>query len=161
MANNDMYNVSFDDGTREITLRNLYGKVICQVHFRPADYSILDRLSRLREDMPEIIKPIIDMDINPDGTAVFEKDWARMKAVEAEVINRMNELFDMDEAAEIFKKRYAFSSIDGQFYCYKVLEILGDMIVSAVEDEMQKSKARMDKYLKDVSEDAGEAAEDA
>ena len=161
MANIKQFNSVFDDGTREITLRNPYGKVICQVHFRPADFSILDRLEKLRTDLPEIITPMKNISINANGTATFEKDWAILKGVETALIDRLNQLFDMDDAGEIFAKRNAFSSIDGKFFCENVIEALGNIVVEAVENEMKLSKARTDKYMPEANGDAGAAPADA
>jgi len=165
MSNINQYSSMFDDGTREITLRNLYGKVICQVHFRPADWSILDRLESLRTDFPEIVKPLEKININANGTASVEKDWATMKSVQEALIDRLNQLFDMDDCGEIFKNRSAFSSVNGKFYAEIVIETLGNIVLEAVEKEMKASKARTDKYLKDLEpeaiSDAGAASEDA
>ena len=149
----------FDDGVQEIVLKNLYGRVVAKVHFRPADYSILDRLDALRKDFPEILKPLKNISINPNGTASFEKDWAIIKGVEAALIDRLNWLFDMDDCGEIFKNRFAFSSVNGKFYAESVIEALGNIVVEAVENEMEQSKARTDEYTKDLIEDAGQAAD--
>ena len=40
---------TLDDGTKEITLVNPYGKVICKLHIRPGDVSIYDRYKASRD----------------------------------------------------------------------------------------------------------------
>lgn len=54
---------TLDDGTKEITLVNPYGKVICKLHIRPGDVSIYDRYKALMDDFDSIIKLLSDMDI--------------------------------------------------------------------------------------------------
>lgn len=136
-----------DDGTREIPLVNKFGKLICKVYIRPADWSIIDRYNALTKDFDSIVKPLADMDIKNDGTATFEKDWETLKSVETELKRRFDQLFDMEEADEIFAKRNAFSSIGGEFFCSKVLTALAGIIEDAIQEETALSQARVAKYL--------------
>ena len=61
---------SLDDGTREITLVNNYNKVICRIHFRPSDISIMDRYDLLTKDFDKIIEPLQQININPVSLSV-------------------------------------------------------------------------------------------
>lgn len=144
------YKGIIDDGTREIPLMNKFGKLICNIYIRPADLSILDRYNQLTADFKDIVEPLKKLEIKNDGTAVFDTDWQVLKAVEAELKQRINALFDMDEADDIFAKRNPFSSVGGKFFCESVIEVIGNIIVEAVEDEMALSKSRTDKYLSDI-----------
>lgn len=139
-----------DDGTREIPLVNKFGKLICNIYIRPADLSILDRYKQLTADFSDIVEPLKDLDIKNDGTAEFDADWQVLKSVETELKRRINALFDMDEADDIFAKRNPFSSVCGKFFCESVIEVIGNIIAEAVEDEMELSKRRTDKYLSDI-----------
>lgn len=155
-----------DDGTREIPILNKFGKLICKVHIRPADFSIVDRYNDLMKDFDEVVKPLAELGIKPDGTAEFEKDWSTLKGIESALKERINALFDMDEADEIFAKRNAFSSVGGQFFCERVLNALGDVIVEAIEEESKASRERMEKYLADKpiaggTSDAGATADES
>lgn len=155
-----------DDGTREIPLVNKFGKLICKVYFRPADWSIIDRYNDLTKDFDTIVKPLSSLDIKNDGTVSFEKDWETLKAVESELKRRFDLLFDMEEADEIFAKRNAFSSVGGEFFCSKVLTALGGIIEDAVQEESSLSRARVAKYLTQPENsegvnDAGTTADDA
>lgn len=143
-----------DDGTREITLVNTYGKVICRIHFRTGELAIMDRFNALTEDLPNIIAPLEHVNMNADGTADDNADnWAVIKRVEGNVKQRINALLDTDEADEIFKTRSPFSSIGGVFFVEHVLKALGDAIVAQIEEESALSQARIAKYLDDVTED--------
>ena len=51
------------------------------------------------------------------------------------------------EAADIFAKRNAFSSVNGIFYAETILKALGDVVTEAIEAESKKSAERMSKYL--------------
>ena len=139
-----------DDGTREIPLVNKFGKLICNIYIRPADLSILDRYQQLSTDFKTIVEPLKNVNIENDGTAAFEKDWKIVKEVEAELKQRINALFDMDEADDIFAKRNPFSSVGGKFFCESVIETIGNLIADAVEEEMELSRQRTEKYLEDV-----------
>ena len=157
-----------DDGTREIPILNKFGKLICNVYIRPADFSILDRYNDFVKDFDKIIDPLKNISINADGTAALDEDWQVLKQVEQNIMDRFNMLFDMEEAQDIFAKRNALSSVGGEFFCMKILEALGDVIVTAVEEEAELSKKRTDKYLKDIEQEdpedkthAGESTDNA
>ena len=139
-----------DDGTREIPLMNKFGKLICNIYIRPADLSILDRYQQLSTDFKTIVEPLKNIEIGSDGAVSFEEDWKIVKEVEAELKQRINALFDMDEADDIFAKRNPFSSVGGKFFCESVIEVIGNLIADAVEEEMELSRQRTEKYLDDV-----------
>ncbi len=147
---NKAFKAVVDDGTREIPLVNKFGKTICNVYFRPADFSIIDRYNRLVADFDSIIKPLQSVSMKNDGTAVFEDDWAVVKQVEDELKKKLNELFDMEEADAIFEKRNPFSSVGGEFFCSRVLQALGGVITGAIAEESKLSQKRMAKYLTDI-----------
>ena len=139
-----------DDGTREIPIKNKFGKLICNIYIRPADISILDRYQRLTDDFEDIIKPLQTVNINPDGTAAFEEEWDALKKADDVLKKRLNEVFDMEEADEIFKTRNPFSSINGKFFCESVIEVIGNLITDSIEEAYDESEKRMGKYLKDI-----------
>lgn len=158
-----------DDGTREIPLVNKFGKLICNVYIRPADFSIIDRYNALMGDFEKIVQPLEDLSLKNDGTAAFDADWAVLKSVEADLKKKIDELFDMEEADAIFSTRNPFSSVGGEFFCLRVLQSLEGVIATAVEEEAALSQKRMSKYLHDtepikavgVKQDAGATADNA
>mgnify|MGYP007069861085 CR=1 FL=1 len=139
--------ITIDDGTREIPVVNTFGQPVCTIHFRPADYSIFDRYKDFAKDFEDIVKPLENVGITNNGEAAVDDGWQIIKQVEGEIIQRFNDLLDTDDAAEIFAKRNAFSSVGGKFFCEVVLDALGDIIVEAVDEERKKSDERMKKYL--------------
>lgn len=150
-----------DDGTREIPLYNTFGTLICKVHIRPADVSIIDRYNELMKNFDTVVAPLKKINIKNDGTATFDRDWEILKKVEADLMEKINALFDMDEAEKIFATRNPFSSVGGEFFCIRVLSALGQVITEAIEEEAALSKKRMSKHLKglEVNENAGESSE--
>ena len=141
---------SLDDGTKEITIVNPFGRVIARLHIRTADISILDRYNALMKDFSSITKPLEEISLNSDGTVEFEKDWAKVKRVESLLIQKINALFDMDDATELFATRNPFSSVGGKFFIENVLEVLGRVVGQAVEEEAKLAHARTEKYLNDI-----------
>ena len=91
-----------------------------------------------------------EISLNSDGTVEFEKDWAKVKRVESLLIQKINALFDMDDATELFATRNPFSSVGGKFFIENVLEVLGRVVGQAVEEEAKLAHARTEKYLNDI-----------
>ena len=112
-----------DDGTREIPLVNKFGKPICKVYIRPADFSIVDRYKALMKDFDRVVQPLAELSIRNDGTAEFEEDWKVLKEVEANLKQKINELFDMHEADEIFAKRNPFRLSAANFSVLRYLPL--------------------------------------
>lgn len=139
--------VVLDDGTREIPVKNKFGKLICNIYIRPADYSFVDRYNDFTKDFESIVKPLEQIGITNDGQAEFEEGWKVIKEAEREIINRFNLLFDMEDGEKLFEHRNAFSSVNGRFYCELVLEALGDVVLNAINEESEKARKKMEKYL--------------
>ena len=53
--NDKKLEIVIDDGTREIPIKNTYGKEICRIHIRPGDFSIVDRYNDFTKDFEEIV----------------------------------------------------------------------------------------------------------
>lgn len=150
-----------DDGTREVPIVNKFGKLVCNVYFRPADLSIIDRYNNMIKSFDSIVKPLETLEIRNDGTAAFEKDWEILKKVELDLKQKFDALFDMEEADEIFAKRNPFSSVHGHFFAEVVLTALGEVINKAIDEESKLSAQRTDKYLSDLTPESPEVHEDA
>lgn len=150
-----------DDGTREIPLYNKFNKLICNIYIRPADFSIVDRYNKLVKEIPEITKPLESISIKNDGTPEFDAEWEIIKQAEKTLKDKINELFDMDEADDIFAKRNPFSSVGGEFFALRVINGIQSIISEAIEEEAKASKKRMSKYLKKIKTDENDNTEAA
>ncbi|MBQ9345730.1 MAG: hypothetical protein IJT94_00125 [Oscillibacter sp.] len=154
--------ITIDDGTREYTITNRFQQVIATVHFRPADFSMVDRCQALADDFPKIAEPLKNIKLRNDGGAAFEKDWSKIKEVEADLIGKIGEIFDTDDIAAIFAKRSAFSSVGGEFFSYRVIQALLNLVKGAVAEETRLSTQRMAPYLNDLETgNAGPASQGA
>lgn len=146
-----------DDGTREIPIVNKFGKLICNIYIRPADYSIVDRFKNLETKFKDIVEPLRNIGLKNDGTASFDKDWDVLKSVENDLKREIDVLFDMEEADDIFAKRNPFSSVGGVFFAEIVLNAIGDVINQAISEEAALSEKRVSKYLSDLEPNGGVA----
>lgn len=146
-----------DDGTREIPIVNKFGKLICNIYIRPADYSIIDRFNELEQRFSSIVEPLRNISLKNDGTASFDEDWNTLKEVEAALKREIDILFDMEQADDIFAKRNPFSSVGGTFFAELVLNAIGEVISTAIAEEAALSEKRMSKYLDDLPPDGGNA----
>ena len=139
-----------DDGTKELTITNAFGEEICKLHVRTGDISIVDRYNEFTKGFDKIIEPLSNVTIKQDGTSSFESDWEVIKSVEKELIDKLNNIFDTRDIGLLFERRNAFSTIDGVFYVEKVIQMLGQVVSDAIEDEAKKAQKRVDKYTKDI-----------
>lgn len=148
MANNNIF--TLDDGTEELTINNAYGQEIAKIHVRTSDIGIVDRYNELLKDFDKIIEPLGDVSMKSDGTSSFDDDWAKIKDVESELIDKLNAVFDSNDIDKLFETRNAFSTIGGVFYIEKVIEMLGGVVSEAIANETKKTQARVEKYTKDI-----------
>lgn len=154
-----MKKVVIDDGTREIPIVNQFDQPICKIYMRPADLSILDRYETVMKDLPNVVKPLEALSIEANGEATYEADRAIMKKVEEDLYDRINALFDIEEAEQIFAKRNPFSSVGGEFFVIRVLQAIGDVIKDAMETEFALSSKRMGKYLDSDDRETSEVSD--
>lgn len=148
MAEKNMFVI--DDGTKEFTFTNRYGDEIGKMHFRGGDISILDRYNMLLTDFDKIVAPLSEITMKDDGTSSVDSDWSIIKKVEADLIERINAIFDSRDAQNLFTNRNAFSTINGEFYVEKVIEALGNVVAQEMTEENNKARKRLDKYTKDI-----------
>lgn len=144
-----MKQIIIDDGTREYSIVNKFGKPICTLHFRPGDISIAERYRELQEGFASIVKPLSEMDINADGTA---SDDAAMNAIHEADMNlrkALEKLLDSDDAADVFKARNPFSSVGGKFFAEIVLDAIGNIVGEVIAEEAEASMKRTAKYIEE------------
>lgn len=141
---------TLNDGTKELTIQNNFGEVICNIHIRPGDISIVDRYKELTNGFDAIIAPLKDVKLNNDGTSDSDEEWAKIKGVEKNLIDRLNTVFDSKDIGNLFEKRNAFSTIGGRFYVENVMDMLGQVVAQEMEEESAKVEQRISKYTKDL-----------
>lgn len=139
--------IQIDDGTREYSIQNRFGKEICKIHFRPADWSILDRYDEMKNNFSEIIGPLQTVAINADGTAAEEEGIETLRRADHAFRAMLNKLLDADDADGIFRTRNPFASVGGRFFAENVLDAIGALITSAFDAEAKASAQRMQKFM--------------
>ena len=146
----DSMEIVVDDGSRRIPIRNMSGEEIGVFYFRPTDFGIISRFNETVGKFDEIVKPLEEIDINPDGTT-DENDMSMVKALE-EAEKRLYEACDyifggnMSEA--FFGKMNPFSPVGGVFYCETALEKVGNFISQQFDKETKKVNKRIVQYTK-------------
>lgn len=109
---------------------------------------IIDRYNKVAADFENIIAPLENVNINPDGTAE-EKDAADQAALK-EAVQRLydacNYLFGGDFAAAFFGKVHPFSPVNGHFYCENALSAVGKYISAQFDREVKKVNSRVERY---------------
>ena len=106
-----------DDGTREVSIVNKFGKLVCKVYFRPADLSIIDRYNAMIKNFDGIVKPLETLEIRNDGTAAFEKDWEILKKVELDLKQKLMSF-------SIWRKQTRFSQSVTRFHPFMAISLL-------------------------------------
>lgn len=149
-----------DDGTREIPITNQFGQTICTIRFRPGDIAILDRFKAMQAGVQELFKPLLDIDINRDGTADTDAEWKVIKGVENELIAQLNTLLDIDNADDIFRTRHPFSRVGGEFFATNFINAIGKLIADTINEENDTTNKKLSKYMPEAN-DAGAAADNA
>ncbi len=155
-----MKRIIIDDGTREYRVENKFGKVICTLHFRPGDISIAERYREMRDLFAEIVKPLAELDIKADGTAIDDAAMDALHNADLALRKALGRLLDSDDAADIFTERNPFSSVGGRFFCEIVLDALGEIVGEVMAEEAEASAKRTAKYIEEDG-DAGQSAADA
>lgn len=152
--------IQIDDGTREYEVQNNYGETICVLHFRPGDIALLQRYEDMKNKITDAFKPLADIDINADGTATDEAGITALHESDRLLRAALSELLDSKDIGDIFRTRSPFSSVGGKFFCENVIDMLGSIISSVLEEEAEASRKRTAKYIEEDSNAAGQPAAD-
>lgn len=149
ITNTSVMEITVDDGSVEVPIRNKRGEEIGVFYFRPTDIGIIDRFNRLAEEFDKITAPLESVNIRQDGTVdeKNEAELAAMKQAEQNLYAACDALFgggNMSEA--FFGKMHPFSPINGRFYCANALNAVGNYISQQFAREMKKINARVERY---------------
>ena len=139
-----------EDGTKELTIENSFHEEICKIHIRPGDFSIIDRFTAMQNDFKNITAPLEGVELSTDGTAEGTEGWEKVKEVEKNLIDRLNQVFDSKDIGNLFVNRNAFSVIGGEYYAERVMTMLGEVVAAEMEEESKRVKKRLDKYTADL-----------
>lgn len=145
---NNVMKIVVDEGSVKVPICNKYDDEIGVFYFNPTDIGIIDRYNKVAADFENIVAPLENVNINPDGTAE-EKDEAEQAALK-EAVQRLydacNYLFGGDFAAAFFGKVHPFSPVNGHFYCENALGAVGKYISAQFDREVKKVNTRVERY---------------
>ena len=141
--------ITVDDGSQRIAIKNLDGEEIGVFRFRPTDVAIIQRYNEVANKFDEILAPLEDVSIAADGTAEDGNDKSAEALNEAEkrLFEACDYIFDGNVSEAFFGKMHPFSPVNGVFYCESVLAKLGDFIAGQFQQETKKINKRLNQYV--------------
>lgn len=135
-----------DDGSITVPVKNTDGELIGQFRFRPTDFNIVARYNKVANEFADVVKPLIDANIDPNGEGEDEESIRILKEAESKLFELVDYMFDGNMAEAFFGKMNAFSPVGGKFYCENALSAVGQFISRKFDAEIKQISARVDKY---------------
>lgn len=135
--------IDIDDGKIEVKIRNQFGEVTGSFRFNPTDVKMVNRYNEAAEKLQDIVKPLIDFNINADGTGDGMEAVKVLNEAEDKLIDLFDYVLQGDSRSAFFAKTHAFSPMDGTFYCGKVFDGLGAFISKKFEAETKRAEIRL------------------
>ena len=139
--------IVIDDGRIDVPIKNQFGEQTGLFRFNPTDLQMVNRYNEASSKFAEIVKPLVDLDISPDGTAETESAMAALNEAEDRLIELFDYVLDSDSREAFFKKTHAFTPTDGTFYCGKVFDAIGAFIAKKFDAETKRVDLRLQKHV--------------
>ncbi len=135
-----------DDGTILVPVKNTFGEMVGEFRFRPTDFNIINRYNEVAQKFGEVVKPLVDANIDANGEGADEESIKILNQAEGDLFEIVDYLFDGNMAQAFFGKMHAFSPVDGKFYCENALTAVGQFISKRFDEETKQISARVDKH---------------
>ena len=132
-----------DDGMEEVPITNKFGKKVGVFYFRPTDLGMYERYTELVQNIGDIVKPLENININPDGTS---DDMVTLNEVKAKLFEKCDYMFGGNFSEAFFGEMHPFSPVGQKFYCEIALEAVGGYISERVKQQAKESAKRVKKY---------------
>lgn len=143
---NEEFGIVIDDGSIEVPIKNTLGEEIGKFRFRPTDFNIVERYNKVAAEFGDVVKPLIDANIDPNGEGADEQSIKLLKEAEKKLFELVDYMFDGNMAEAFFGKMNAFSPVGGNFYCENALNAVGQFISDRFDAEIKKITTRVEKY---------------
>ena len=135
-----------DDGSITVPIKNTNGELIGQFRFRPTDFNIVKRYNDVANKFEDVVKPLIDANIDANGEGADEESIKILNEAEGKLFELVDYMFDGNMAEAFFGKMHAFSPVDGKFYCENALNAVGQFISRKFDAEIKQITTRVNKY---------------
>lgn len=135
-----------DDGSITVPIKNTNGDVIGEFKFRPTDFNIVKRYNKVANEFEEVVKPLIDANIDASGEGKDEESIRILNEAESKLFELVDYMFDGNMAEAFFGKMHAFSPVGGKFYCENALNAVGQFISRKFDAEIKQISTRVEKY---------------
>ena len=148
--------ITVDDGMREISITNNLGREIGVFYFRPTDIGIIDRYNEVIKKVPDVFKPLENININSDGTADTEAEITVLKEAEKRLYELCDYLFGGNLSEAFFGSMHPFSPLEsGVFYCENALESVGKFISAQFRRNVRGVEKRINRYTNGYQSKSG------
>lgn len=143
--------IQLDDLREEIIIQNKHKKVIGKVYIRSDDYNILNRAKEAEKNIEKAIKEAEQA----TSEAGDEQDdiIAVITDIDKKIKEEIDYLFDYPVSKEVFGNTHCLSTRNGKYFVENFLDSIMPVIEQTVTKEVASSQRRMDKYLKEYTND--------
>lgn len=148
--------ITVDDGMQAVPITNKLGREVGTFYFRPTDIGIIDRYNEVISKVPDIFKPLEDINISPDGTADTDAEMAVLKEAEEKLFELCDYLFGGNLSEAFFGSMHPFSPLaDGVFYCENALDGVGNFVSAQFQRSVKGVERRINGYTKGYASKPG------
>lgn len=118
-----------DDGSKEYTFKNQFGKVIAKLVMNPSDTGLVERYEQL-------VSRLNELDIPKDSDAEI------LSKINQDISQSFNEFIGVD--ADLFSVCRPLSPVaNGDLFCEVLMDKLGEIIVAETGARLNKKKAKI------------------
>lgn len=144
----DINRIVVDDGLVNVPICNKKNEEIGVFSFRPTDIGIIDRFNEAMTEFEDIVKPLENISINPNGTTDENQrdEFAALHEAERRLYEACDKIFGGNMSDAFFGKMHPFSIVNGRFYCENALEAVGNYISKRFDRETKKINNRLERY---------------
>ena len=135
-----------DDGYIDVPIRNQLGDELGVFRFNPTDFNIIKRYKEVRDKFDDIVKPLTEANISVDGEGEDDESTRIITEAENNLIELMNYMLGGNAGEAFFSKTNAFTPTNGEFYCARALDAIGQFIARKFSVEIEAMNKRVGKH---------------
>ena len=139
--------ITIDDGSIDIPIQNQFGEKIGVFRFNPADINIVNRYNEVADQFGEVVKPLIDANISPEGEGEDDESVRLLNEAGDKMTDLMDYVLNGNSREAFFSKTHIFTPVGGMFYCEKVYDAIGTFISQRFASEVKRVNTRMNQHI--------------